>query len=527
MSARRAPAPPPQLPGYEHRRLVASGGFADVFLYEQVLPSRPVAVKVLLTGAVDRDVVEHFRQEANVMAQLSSHPSIVTIYGAAVSDDGRPYLVMEYCPRPNLGVRYRSDRFSVSEVLALGVQIAGAVETAHRAGVLHRDIKPANILVTAYNRPALTDFGIATTTGMVDGSTGMSIPWAPPESFAEQPWSGRESDVFSLGATLYTLLAGRSPFELPGGSNTSLDVMTRIQRGEIAPLARSDVPASLEAVLRSSMEVDARRRYASAQAFGRALQQVEAEMRLSVTQMDVLDDSLPVDEVDDQDGGATRIRGVVEIDPHVDEPPRLATSSPAPPPPTYAAAMSGVSEATVLRAPGEQQPAAAAGPPIPRPGELPVAADPASPWGTAAEQAQAVRRKRSRTPIVAAAAAIVLVLVIGAGIALAVTAERGDQPADPSSTIAAPQPNAPTPPIALTGVVEGDQVRFTWANPSPVDGDAFVVRSDPSSGTPVRDTAIVAEYVVPIDPDGQTCLQVAVQRTSGLQSSFEEKCVDA
>ena len=68
MSPRRAPSPPPVLPGYEHRRLLGTGGFADVFLYEQVLPSRPVAVKVLLTEAVDRDVVEHFRQEANVMA---------------------------------------------------------------------------------------------------------------------------------------------------------------------------------------------------------------------------------------------------------------------------------------------------------------------------------------------------------------------------------------------------------------------------------------------------------------------------
>ncbi|WP_144719961.1 serine/threonine-protein kinase [Agrococcus jejuensis] len=519
MSPKRAPAQPPLLPGYEHRRVLGSGGFADVFLYEQVLPSRPVAVKVLLSEAVDRDVVEHFRREANVMAQLSSHPSIVTIYGAAVSDDGRPYLVMEYCPRPNLGVRYRSDRFSVAEVLALGVQIAGAVETAHRAGVLHRDIKPANILVTAYNRPALTDFGIATTTGEADASTGMSIPWSPPEAFAQQPWSGRESDVFALGATLYTLLAGRSPFELPGGSNTSLDVIARIERGEIAPLARSDVPASLEAVLRSSMEVDPRRRYSSAQALGRALQQVEAEMSLSVTQMDVLDDSLPVDAVDDQDGGATRIRGVVEIDPHVDDAPRLATSSPAPAMPTYAAATQMVSDATVVRAP--------AGPAIPRPGELPVAAEVGSPWGVASEQAQAVRRKRSRTPVIATIASVVLAVVVGAGIWLVATSGAGSSQPGPSTTLAAPEPNAPSKPIAMTGAVEGDEVRFTWANPSPVDGDVFVARADPSQGDPIRETPVLPELSIPIDPDGETCLAVAIQRTTGLQSDYEELCIDA
>ncbi|QCR20104.1 serine/threonine-protein kinase [Agrococcus sp. SGAir0287] len=523
MSPRRAPSPPPVLPGYEHRRLLGTGGFADVFLYEQVLPSRPVAVKVLLTETTDRDVIEHFRQEANVMAQLSSHPSIVTIYGAAVSDDGRPYLVMEYCPRPNLGVRYRSDRFSVAEVLALGVQIAGAVETAHRAGVLHRDIKPANILVTAYNRPALTDFGIATTTGEADASTGMSIPWSPPEAFAERPWSGRESDVFALGATLYTLLAGRSPFELPGGSNTSLDVIARIERGEIAPLARSDVPASLEAVLRSSMEVDPRRRYASAQALGRALQQVEAEMSLSVTQMDVLDDSLPVDVVDDQDGGATRIRGVVEIDPHVDDPPRLATSSPAPAMPSYAAAAQVVSDATIVRPSAAQ----ASAPAIPRPGELPVAPESGSPWAVASEQAQAERRKRSRTPIVAAIAGAVVLVVAATGVWLVVTSGAGTSQPGPSTTIAAPEPGAPSPPIAFQTTVEADGVRFGWTNPSPADGDAYVVRSDPSAGTPVRETIVQPEIVVPIDPDGQTCIAVAIQRATGMQSDYEEHCVDA
>ena len=116
------------------------------------------------------------------MAMLSTHPAIVTIYQAGVARDGRPYLVMEYCPKPNLQVRYRREPFSVAESLRVGIQVAAAVETAHRAGVLHRDIKPANILVTEYNRPALTDFGIASTTSAAAESEGLSIPWSPPES---------------------------------------------------------------------------------------------------------------------------------------------------------------------------------------------------------------------------------------------------------------------------------------------------------------------------------------------------------
>ena len=141
---------------------------------------------------------------------------------------------MEYCPRPNLQVRYRREPFSVAESLRVGVQVAAAVETAHRAGVLHRDIKPANILVTEYNRPALTDFGIASTTNAAAESAGLSIPWSPPESFADVPRSDPRSDVYALGATVYTLLAGRSPFELPGQRNTAAELIHRIETAAAA-----------------------------------------------------------------------------------------------------------------------------------------------------------------------------------------------------------------------------------------------------------------------------------------------------
>src|SRR5690625_4811379 len=91
------------------------------------------------------------------MPQPSAHPPIVTIYHADTAGDGRPYLVMEYCPRPNLSVRYRTAPLGVAESVRIGIRLAGAVETAHRAGILHRDIKPANVLTTDYGWPALTD----------------------------------------------------------------------------------------------------------------------------------------------------------------------------------------------------------------------------------------------------------------------------------------------------------------------------------------------------------------------------------
>ena len=291
-AAKRPPAPPPTLAGFTYLDVLGSGGFADVYLYEQHLPRRRVAVKVMLEGRMAGGAAEQFAAEANVMALLSTHPAIVTIYQAGVSDDGRPYLVMEYCPRPNLQVRSRAAAFSVAEALRVGVQVAAAVETAHRAGILHRDIKPANILVTEYNRPALTDFGIATTADAVESSAGMSIPWSPPESFTDQPESGAATDVYALGATVYTLLAGRSPFEQPGGRNGGADLIQRIESQPVPRLERADAPASLQAVLERAMAKRPGDRFESAVAFARALQRVQIELAHSVTPIDILDDAI-------------------------------------------------------------------------------------------------------------------------------------------------------------------------------------------------------------------------------------------
>ena len=95
-------------------RLLGLGGFADVFEYRQDLPQRSVAVKVLLASSIDEATRERFFVEANLMAQLSHHPSIVTIHHADIAADGRPFLVMEYCSRPGLGSRYRAERITVT-----------------------------------------------------------------------------------------------------------------------------------------------------------------------------------------------------------------------------------------------------------------------------------------------------------------------------------------------------------------------------------------------------------------------------
>ena len=322
--SRRPPTAPPDLPGFEHIKLLGSGGFADVFLYEQQLPRRRVAVKVLLPDRLE-SAGQQFAAEANVMAMLSSHPAIVTIHQAGMSADRRPYIVMEYCPRPNLQLRYRQDPFSVAETLRTAIPVIAAVETAHRMGVLHRDIKPANILVTEYNRPALTDFGIAANAGTEEEAAGMSIPWSPPESFAVPPRNGTSTDVYQLGATVYTLLAGRAPFEIPGRRNTSTELIDRAERMPLQRIDRPDVPASLQAALARAMAKRPEDRFPSAVAFARALQKVQIELEHSVTLIDIVEDS-PTEEFDDENDGVTRVRDVTSILPDGD----VTAGAPAP-----------------------------------------------------------------------------------------------------------------------------------------------------------------------------------------------------
>ncbi|MDR7160352.1 protein kinase domain-containing protein [Arthrobacter sp. BE255] len=317
MSSKRPIAPPPPIPGFTYISLLGSGGFSDVYLYEQDRPRRKVAVKVLLSDLKTEGARRRFESEANLMAQLSSHPYIVTIYEAEVTDAGHSYLAMEYCSRPSLDVRYRRQRFSVDEVLAVGIQVASAVETAHRAGIAHRDIKPANILVTDYNRPALTDFGISGTLGGSDDDddAGMSIPWSPPEQFTDGNIDGVMVDVWALGATLYTLLAGRSPFVMPGADNSQRELISRISTMSLPRLGRADVPESLELALSTAMAKSAASRYSSAHAFALALQRIQAELNLSVTPFEVLEEPHPEDSHPDDGYEETRVRSIAAIDP--------------------------------------------------------------------------------------------------------------------------------------------------------------------------------------------------------------------
>ena len=578
----RPPSPPPQLEGFDYVEPLGTGGFADVFLYEQQQPRRRVAVKVLLADRLASGAAQEFADEANVMAMLSTHPAIVTIYQTGVAADGRPYLVMEYCPRPNLQQRARKEPFSVAEALRVGVQVAGAVETAHRAGVLHRDIKPANILVTAYNRPALTDFGIASTTGAVNEAAGMSIPWSPPESFGDPPQGGVRSDVYALAATLYTLLTGRSPFEKPGQRNSGADLISRIESEPLPPLGRADVPESLTRVLERGMAKNQDDRFGSAVAFARALQKVQIELSHSVTPIDIVDDHQPEPDHDDDDDGLTRVREVVSIDPgHTATRPSATTSPVLPPPPaaapgprfdppTAASVDAADAEQTVVRVPQEVLPPEApvtgvptlAVPPAPTPPVRPVTeqgddaptllraprtvsplavgadtpsapvldAAPAAPVGAAPAPGSAPAERRSRRGLVWGLLAAAAVVVLAGGSVLTVnllnasppkpkpTAAQSADPQDPLGDMAAE-------PRDVTGAPDGaGAVRFTWTNASPKSGDSYLVTVVTLAGDGDTTSVDEPQITVPAQPGGKTCIDVMLRRENGSASSTVRGC---
>ncbi|MCH1883678.1 serine/threonine-protein kinase [Agrococcus sp. ARC_14] len=298
--ARRLPSAPPVLPGYSHLHVLGTGGYADVFLYEQALPRRPVAVKVLLAELVDEDVRRSFRTEVNLMGRLSSHPGILTVYGASVASDGRPYLVMELAS-PELGERFRTEPLAPEAAMRVGIRIGAAIETAHRAGVLHRDIKPANILTTSFGHPVLSDFGIAGLQHDATEAAGVSIPWAAPEVLRGSTGGTVATEVWSLGATLFSLIAGRSPAEHPGRANDHDALSSRIINHELLP-SRA-IPLPLRAVLDKALSAKPSDRYASVEAMLHELQSVQRELGFDETPIEVQVDAwaaAPAPELEDE-----------------------------------------------------------------------------------------------------------------------------------------------------------------------------------------------------------------------------------
>ena len=578
-----APSPAPQgppIPGARPKRFLGAGGFADVFLYEQQVPRRDVAVKILRQGGSQRDH-HRFTTEADLMARLSSHPSIVSVYGAGTVEEERSYLIMEYCPPPHLGKLAAAQPLPLTRALEIGIQVAGAVETIHRVGYLHRDIKPANILLTPFGRPVLGDFGIAAPIGLSieqDEFGGASPPWASPEQQLDQESLTPASDVYALAATIYTLLAGRSPHVDVSGAdrNDQLSMLDRVLHRPIPPIGRRDVPEQLERVLVTAMAKSPRGRYASAVALARALQQVQTDLQLAITQLDVMEEASGRDPGGGGDQDSTMLRPAVTVDPdgptgtvpaahrHDDAAttfaPRRVEAQPAGsaplrgrPRPRFSVPQAPEELGTRPGRTDEEAESAVeeAGPPdrrespssvsassSPRPDSAPPTEDDEAevarddPGSQKAEAGLSRRRRRpsGRAVAVTVVGAAVVVCLSAIGVWSVLRGEGGTQQATAQPATTAPPGAVPgarmLPAVTDLKVSQTEGlVAATWSYDSSGTDVVFLYRiSDPGQLLPVQETRQTSATVTPVS--ARTCIEVVARNSSGAASEAAVACVD-
>ncbi len=270
--------------GFGDAEEIGRGGFAVVYRARQLALSRMVAIKVLSAELAESR--PRLIREQKILGQLSGHPNIVTVFEVDETKSGTPFLVTPYCSGGSLQERIERDGvLGLDEVLRVGVKISGALETAHRVGVVHRDVKPANILLTDYDEPALCDFGIARTgvgfrtkAGVFTGSPAFTAP----EILGGEPPSPA-SDVYGLGATLFVALTGHAAFERRSGEQLVAQFV-RITNEAMPNLREHDIPDRVATLIELAMS----RRCAdrpSALELGELIQQLQANDGLAVDEM--------------------------------------------------------------------------------------------------------------------------------------------------------------------------------------------------------------------------------------------------
>jgi serine/threonine protein kinase len=258
---------------YRLRRLLGRGGMGAVWLATDQALHRPVAVKqpLLSSRATDQErraARARLRREARLAARVD-HTGTVRVYDLA-EETGDPWIVMEALPGRTLQAALRDHGpLPVGQVTSLGLGLLAALAATHRAGVVHRDVKPGNVQLCGGQRVVLTDFGIAAT---IEGGAGAStggIVGSPGYVAPEQAVGGRvepASDLFSLGATLYAAVEGRSPF----GKGRATAILDAVATAPPAPLRRA---GPLGPVIEGLLAKDPARRLGPDQARG-ALQAI-------------------------------------------------------------------------------------------------------------------------------------------------------------------------------------------------------------------------------------------------------------
>jgi two-component system LytT family response regulator len=263
-------APGAQVGHYSVVSKLGQGGMGAVYLADDTTLDRRVALKILPPEfASDPERLQRFLQEAKLASALA-HPNVATIY--EIGQDNRLwFLAMEYVEGQPLDARIREGPLKTSDLVAIGMEVADALDDAHSKAIVHRDIKPANLMLTRRGHVKVLDFGLAkldsvpdrqdtqlmTSAGVVLGT----VAYMSPEQALGRDVDYR-TDIFSLGVVLYEMATGRLPF---AGVNTQ-ETMARLLNSQPDAMARFnyEAPEELDRVVRKCLEKDRERRYQSA-----------------------------------------------------------------------------------------------------------------------------------------------------------------------------------------------------------------------------------------------------------------------
>jgi len=273
-----------QFGNYRIIRAIAHGGMGAVYLARRTDGEfeQEVALKIVRQSIAERQMVERFRRERQILASLN-HPNIAKLLDGGVSENGEPFLAMEFVEGSTIAEYVQTSKLSLNERLMLFLKVCSAVAYAHRNLVVHRDIKPGNILVTNSGEPKLLDFGLAK---LIDEGLGQDVTstrtefraltpaYASPEQLKGEAIT-TSSDVYSLGVLLYEMLTGHRPFKFDGMS--VVEMIRAISASEPDSPSRTAGPngklkGDLDNIVLRALRNEPDRRYRSVEQFSEDIQ---------------------------------------------------------------------------------------------------------------------------------------------------------------------------------------------------------------------------------------------------------------